>query len=48
MPPLLTGAARTKNIGRSEIHKERTGEFLRESGPSKDVDYITTWITYKF
>lgn len=24
------------------------GEFLRESGPSKDVDYITTWITYKF
>ncbi len=24
------------------------GEFLRETGPSKDVDYFTTWLTYKF
>ncbi|WP_243373787.1 alginate export family protein [Geotalea sp. SG265] len=24
------------------------GPFLRESGPGKDVDYVTTWITYKF
>jgi len=24
------------------------GPFLRESGPGKDVDYLTTWITYKF
>jgi hypothetical protein len=25
-----------------------TGPFLRESGPSKDVDYTTEWLTYKF
>jgi hypothetical protein len=25
-----------------------TGEFLRETGPSEDVDYVTTWLTYKF
>ena len=24
------------------------GEFLRESGPGHDVDYLTTWLTYKF
>lgn len=24
------------------------GEFLRQSGPGKDVDYVTSWITYKF
>ncbi len=24
------------------------GRFLRESGPGEDVDYVTTWITYKF
>ncbi|HEY3307160.1 MAG TPA: alginate export family protein [Desulfuromonadaceae bacterium] len=24
------------------------GPFLRESGPGKDVDYATTWLTYKF
>ena len=24
------------------------GPFLRESGPGKDVDYLTTWLTYKF
>lgn len=24
------------------------GEFLQETGPSQDVDYFTTWITYKF
>jgi hypothetical protein len=24
------------------------GPFLRETGPAKDVDYFTTWITYKF
>ncbi len=24
------------------------GEFLRETGPGKDVDYVTTWLTYKF
>ena len=24
------------------------GPFLRETGPAKDVDYITTWLAYKF
>lgn len=24
------------------------GPFLRESGPGEDVDYFTTWVTYKF
>jgi hypothetical protein len=24
------------------------GRFLKESGPGDDVDYVTTWITYKF
>jgi len=24
------------------------GPFLRESGSGKDVDYLTTWLTYKF
>ena len=24
------------------------GPFLRETGPGKDVDYVTAWITYKF
>jgi hypothetical protein len=24
------------------------GPFLRESGPGKDVDYVTTWATFKF
>ncbi|HJV65678.1 MAG TPA: alginate export family protein [Geomonas sp.] len=24
------------------------GPFLRDSGPGEDVDYVTTWITYKF
>ena len=24
------------------------GEFLRQSGPGEDVDYVTTWLTYKF
>ena len=24
------------------------GPFLRETGPGKDVDYVTTWLTYKF
>jgi hypothetical protein len=24
------------------------GRFLKESGPGEDVDYITTWVTYKF
>ncbi|ACH39883.1 hypothetical protein Gbem_2880 [Citrifermentans bemidjiense Bem] len=24
------------------------GPFLRESGPGDDVDYFTTWVTYKF
>jgi hypothetical protein len=24
------------------------GEFLRETGASKDVNYFTTWVTYKF
>ena len=24
------------------------GEFLRESGSGRDVDYATTWLTYKF
>jgi hypothetical protein len=24
------------------------GPFLRDTGPSKDVDYVTTWVTYKF
>ena len=24
------------------------GDFLRETGPHEDVDYFTTWITYKF
>ncbi|GFO59562.1 alginate export family protein [Geomonas silvestris] len=24
------------------------GPFLRESGPGRDVDYLTTWVTYKF
>jgi hypothetical protein len=24
------------------------GPFLRETGPSKDVDYLTAWLTYKF
>ena len=24
------------------------GPFLRESGPGKDVDFFTTWVTYKF
>ena len=24
------------------------GEFLKETGPHKDIDYVTTWITYKF
>ncbi|MBJ6724436.1 alginate export family protein [Geomesophilobacter sediminis] len=24
------------------------GPFLRESGPGEDVDYVTTWVTYKF
>ncbi len=24
------------------------GRFLRESGPGEDVDYFTTWLTYKF
>jgi hypothetical protein len=25
-----------------------SGPFLRETGPSEDVDYLTTWLTYKF
>ena len=24
------------------------GRFIKESGPGEDVDYITTWLTYKF
>ena len=24
------------------------GAFLKESGPGRDVDYITTWVTYRF
>ena len=24
------------------------GEFLKESGPGKDVDYLTGWVTYRF
>lgn len=24
------------------------GRFLKESGPGNDVDYLTTWLTYKF
>jgi len=24
------------------------GRFIKESGPGEDVDYISTWITYKF
>ncbi|HLO26848.1 MAG TPA: alginate export family protein, partial [Geobacteraceae bacterium] len=24
------------------------GRFLKESGPGEDVDYVTTWLTYKF
>lgn len=24
------------------------GDFLKESGPGKDVDYLTTWLAYKF
>lgn len=24
------------------------GPFLRESGPGEDVDYVTTWVSYKF
>jgi hypothetical protein len=24
------------------------GEFLRETGPAKDIDYFTSWFTYKF
>ena len=24
------------------------GRFIKESGPGDDVDYITTWLTYKF
>jgi hypothetical protein len=24
------------------------GRFLRESGPGEDVDYVTTWLAYKF
>jgi hypothetical protein len=24
------------------------GTFLRESGPGRDVDYVTTWVTYRF
>jgi len=24
------------------------GPFLQETGPSKDVNYVTTWLTYKF
>ncbi|HTP66240.1 MAG TPA: alginate export family protein, partial [Geobacteraceae bacterium] len=24
------------------------GRFLKESGPGKDLDYVTTWLTYKF
>ncbi len=25
-----------------------TGQFLRESGPGKDVDYLATWLMYRF
>ena len=25
-----------------------TGDFIRESGPGKDVDYLSSWLTYKF
>ena len=24
------------------------GRFIRETGPGKDVDYVTTWLAYKF
>jgi hypothetical protein len=24
------------------------GSFLKESGPGEDVDYVTTWLAYKF
>lgn len=24
------------------------GRFIKESGPGEDVDYLTTWLTYKF
>jgi len=24
------------------------GPFLRDSGPAKDVDYLTTWVSYRF
>ncbi|TKB77592.1 MAG: hypothetical protein E8D42_15975 [Nitrospira sp.] len=25
-----------------------TGQFLRETGASRDIDYATTWITVRF
>jgi hypothetical protein len=25
-----------------------TGKFLQETGPARDVNYVTTWITYRF
>jgi len=25
-----------------------TGPFLKETGPGRDVNYVTTWLTYKF
>ena len=24
------------------------GEFLKETQPGKDVDYVSTWLTFKF
>jgi hypothetical protein len=24
------------------------GPFLRETGPGRDVDYASAWVTYKF
>ena len=24
------------------------GPFIKESGPGNDVDYATSWVTYKF
>lgn len=32
----------------SESSRFFAGQFLRETGPSKDVDYTTTWVTFRF
>jgi hypothetical protein len=40
-------ATRHVTVLASYVHSF-AGQFLQETPPGKDVDYVTTWVTYKF